>query len=64
LNIQQLDQSYEVTQRIKSAVELIQKNATNHGFTELTNMMNEKKLTFSCIPIKQIENAENTPHGK
>jgi hypothetical protein len=64
LTVQQMDQSYEVTQRIKVAMDLIQKNVLNDGINELTKLSNEKKLTFSCIPMQAVENAENTQHGK
>jgi hypothetical protein len=45
-------------------VDLIQKNAFNDGFAELTKLMTEKKITYQCMPLQSIENAENTPHGK
>lgn len=35
LTIHQMDQSYEVTQRIKKSIDLIQKNALQEGFQDL-----------------------------
>lgn len=52
LTIQQMDQAYEVTQRIKQAVDFISNNALNDGFSELIKLMNEKKLTYSCMPLQ------------
>ena len=52
VTIHQVDQMYETTQRIKGAVDFIQKNALNEGFQELNKLQNENKVKFTCIPMQ------------
>lgn len=55
LNINQLDQSYEVNNQIKQAVDAINRGQNEEGMNILIRLSNEKKIFYQ---INNMENAE------